>query len=91
MQEGGVVLVTLGLYSSLLESGLALIAACLAILSSLVIRKGSLSMMRNSIRLVSISDMSYPFAALDATDLPIAVETDDTPDRIRQDLLNRLH
>lgn len=35
--------------------------------------------------------MPYSFAAVDATDLPTAVETDDTPDRIRQDLLNRLH
>jgi hypothetical protein len=32
--------------------------------------------------------MPYPFAAVDATDFPIAVEIDDTPDRIRQDLLN---
>ena len=35
--------------------------------------------------------MPYPFVAVDATDLPIAVEIDDTTDRIRQDLLNRLH
>ena len=35
--------------------------------------------------------MPYPFAAVDATDLPIAVENDDTPDRIRQELFNRLH
>ncbi|KAF2819252.1 hypothetical protein CC86DRAFT_460678 [Ophiobolus disseminans] len=44
--------VTLGLYWSLLESGLALIAACLPNLSSLAIRKGSLSSMLNSIRSV---------------------------------------
>ena len=32
----------------------------------------------------------YPFAAVDVTGLPAAVE-DDIPDRIRQDLFNRLH
>jgi hypothetical protein len=35
--------------------------------------------------------MPYPFAAVDATDLPIAAEIDDTPDRIRQDIFDRLH
>ena len=35
--------------------------------------------------------MSYPFADVDVTGLPIAVEIDDPPDRIRQDLFNRLH
>ncbi|KAF1920536.1 hypothetical protein BDU57DRAFT_17876 [Ampelomyces quisqualis] len=35
--------------------------------------------------------MPYPFAAVDATGLPIAVEVDDTPDRIRLDIFNRLH
>ncbi|KAJ4372833.1 hypothetical protein N0V86_008199 [Didymella sp. IMI 355093] len=35
--------------------------------------------------------MPCPFAAVDATDLPIAVEIDDIPDRIRQDIFDRLH
>lgn len=35
--------------------------------------------------------MSYPFWDVDATNLPIAVEVDDTPDRTRQDLFDRLH
>ena len=35
--------------------------------------------------------MPYPFAAVDATDLPLAVEIDESPDRIRQNLFDRLH
>lgn len=35
--------------------------------------------------------MPYPFADVDPTGLPVAVEIDDTPDRIRQDLFKRLH
>ncbi|KAL5118938.1 hypothetical protein ACEQ8H_003067 [Pleosporales sp. CAS-2024a] len=42
--------VTLGLYWSLLESGLALIAACLPTLSSLYVRKGGVATMLASIR-----------------------------------------
>jgi hypothetical protein len=41
----------------------------------------------------SISNMvyaNYPFAAVDVTGLPVAVE-DNVPDRIRQDLFNKLH
>jgi|SRR5690242_4338266 len=35
--------------------------------------------------------MPYPFADVDTTGLPIAVDVNDTPDRIRQDLFSRLH
>ncbi|KAJ8116084.1 hypothetical protein OPT61_g2416 [Boeremia exigua] len=35
--------------------------------------------------------MSYPFAHVDGTNLPTAVETNDSPDRIRQDLFDQLH
>lgn len=35
--------------------------------------------------------MAYPFADVDTTDLPIAVEVDDLPDRIREDIFTRLH
>lgn len=46
------VVVTLGLYWSLLESGLALIAACLPTLSSLFIKTGGLTTVIRSIRSV---------------------------------------
>lgn len=35
--------------------------------------------------------MPFSIADIDPTDLPIAVEIDESPDRIRQDLFNRLH
>ncbi|KAJ4344268.1 hypothetical protein N0V95_006211 [Ascochyta clinopodiicola] len=35
--------------------------------------------------------MPYPIAAVDMTGLPLAVEVDHSPDRIRQDLFDRLH
>lgn len=44
-----------------------------------------------SLPLTSISDMPYPFTDVDPTDLPIAVETVEHPDRLRQDLFNKLH
>jgi hypothetical protein len=46
------VVVTLGLYWSLLESGLALIAACLPTLSALVIQKKTFTSMLQTFRSV---------------------------------------
>jgi hypothetical protein len=39
----------------------------------------------------SISVMSYPFADVDGTNLPTAVDIDYSPDRIRQSLFDQLH
>lgn len=41
--------------------------------------------------LTSISVMSYPFADVDGTNLPTAVDIDYFPGRIRQNLFDRLH